>query len=126
MIDKNTYLRDGSTDLTASENGTGVLTGVDLYPQTWMCAVPIVPTGTTPTMLMEIQESPDNTNWRTIGVFTQDGASSINTINAQGIYYVTVQSNEIYRRAKSTITGTTPHMGNVLVCPVPAGRYNHW
>ena len=125
MIDKNTYLRDPATTLTASENNTGVETGVDLVPQTWMLAIPITPTGTTPTLLMELQESDDNSNWRTLGTFTQDGAA-INTINVQGLFYIAVQSNAKYRRTKSTVTGTTPSFGNAFVCPVPAGRYKSW
>lgn len=121
-LDKNAYLRDGASALSANETGTGVQTGVDLVPQTWELVIPSV-SGTTPTLTMEIQESDDDSNYRTIGTFGSGGASTLNTA---GVYYITIKSNAKYRRHKATLGGTTPNFGNVIVAAVPAGRHTNW
>ena len=40
MLDKNYLLRDGTTSVTGTENGTTFDVGMDLVPQTYMLNLP--------------------------------------------------------------------------------------
>ncbi|HBF40443.1 MAG TPA: hypothetical protein DDW19_01280 [Anaerolineaceae bacterium] len=112
-------LRSNAADLAASELATaGVNVGVDIEPRTVMVHVPTAPTGTSPTLDVKIQESDDNATWRDYAAFPQ--------INAAGQYFLSTKSNAPYRRAISTLGGTTPNFGKVLIAFVPAGRYTNW
>ncbi len=113
MLDKNAFLRDGSTALTATEaSAPGVDTGQDLVPQTYFAVVPAA----TGTLTLKIQESDDNSTWRDLATFEN--------ITTAGVYYVTAKSNARYRRYHATVA--TGPFGNVIVGFGHAGRYNKW
>ena len=122
MIDTNMVLRAASAGaLSADElTPTGVDMGQDLVAQTYMVYVPSV-SGTTATLDVTIQESDDNSTYRTIGVFPQ-----IVQASAPGQYFITVKANARYRRYTADVGGTTPNFGAVIIAPVPGGRYNNW
>jgi hypothetical protein len=115
-IDKNALLRDGSTNVTATENGTGVDMGQDLVDVTYFASLPAAGTS----MTLCIQESDDNTNWRTIGTFGEGTGS----ITAAGVYYLTLKSNARYRR--HSVTAEVGTWNNVMVGIIPAGRGTSW
>ncbi len=93
----------GTTNLlvgTTGQQGKGPEGGLAM-----VINVPIAPTGTSPTLDVKIQESPDGSVWRDLVVFPQ--------ITALGKYireYVNVQD---YTRCVVVLGGTTPAFGNV-------------
>jgi len=103
-------LRDGSANLTVTENGTSVDTKA--APSTpfggalLRITVPQA-TGTTPTADIKIQESDDNSTWKDLVVFDQ--------ITTAGIYRRYVQSVRRYLRHVATIAGTSPNFGKVTI-----------
>ena len=119
MFDLNCMLRAAAAGaLSATEaTPTGVDLGVDLVPSTICVFVPSV-SGTTPTLAVTIQESDDNSTWRTLGSFE--------SITAAGQYFITLKSNARYRRYTATLGGTTPNFGTTLIGPVAGGRYTKW
>lgn len=122
MIDANMVLRAASAgNLNADEaTPTGVDMGVDLAPQVYMVYVPSV-SGTSATLDVTIQESDDDSTYRTLGTFPQ-----IVQASAPGQYFITLKSNARYRRYTADVGGTTPNFGAVIIAPVPAGRYTNW
>jgi hypothetical protein len=117
MFDSHMLLRDGSVLLTATEaTPTAVDMGADIVARVYEVFIPIVPTGTTPTLTVKIQESDDNSTWRDIGTF-----EPITTVG--GRFYLTIKSNARYRRYVATVGGTTPSYGYTVIGVVPAGEY---
>lgn len=119
MLDNNIMLRAAAAGaLEADElTPTGVDMGQDLVAQTYMVYVPSA-AGTNPTLDVTIQESDDDSTYRTIGSFPQ--------ITAAGQYFITIKSNARYRRYTADVGGTNPAFGTVLIAPVPGGRYGNW
>lgn len=115
MFDSDLMLRDGSTDLTATEAAAAGADfgGPDLVPQTYQVHVPEFVAGST--LDIKIQESDDNATWRDYLVIPQ--------IVAVGEYFITGKSDARYRRHHSTVAGAGADFGAVKIGPVPAGRY---
>ena len=117
-LDSNFLLRsDAAGDLTTTLTTSGFDKGADLVPRTYMLNVPQTPTGTTPTLDVTIQESDDNSTWRTFMAMPQ-------VTNPTGgvTQYVTGKSDARYVRGVLTVGGTTPHFYNTILALVPAGR----
>lgn len=89
--------------------------GPDQHPLTYVLIVPIAPTGGSPTLDVTIQESDNDSTWRTVLSFPQ--------VNAKGKYFVTGKLDGRYRRYTATTGGTTPGFGTVLIAPVIGGLY---
>lgn len=124
MLDADLYLRDGSSDVTATEDSaTGVDMGVDLVPQTYALIAPTLFTGTSTTIDVKIQECDTlGGTYVDLGVFPQ-----ITLAQSPLTRYITVQSNKRYRRYHLTLGGSdTPNAKKVIVAPVPAGRDLEW
>lgn len=120
-------LRDGTTNLTTTGNGTGVdFGGADQQPITYEMDIPTV-TGTTPILVMKIQVSGDNSNWIDFLTYGPGGAApATNNITVAGVYFVTGKTRYRYRRFAATVSGTTPVFGNCLVAAVAAGLYDNF
>lgn len=116
MLDSNLMLIESAADVEATVTGTGVKIGPSVEDETWLIYVPSK-AGTTPTLVVTIEESADNSSW------TQ--TTSL-TVSAAGQYFQTVKSNKDYRRAVLTVGGTTPNWGKVMVGRVSAGQYKNW
>jgi hypothetical protein len=114
MFDSDILLRDGSTDLTATEDAaTGKdFGGPDLVPQTYQVHVPEFVAGST--LDVKIQISDDNATWQDYLIMPQ--------IAAVGEYFITGKTNARYRRHHSTVAGAGADFGAVIIGPVPAGR----
>lgn len=125
--DASLLLRDGTTNLTATGNGTGVdFGGPDQQPITYEMDIPTV-TGTSPTLVMKIQVSGDNSNWIDFLTFGPGTAApTTNNITVAGVYFVTGKTPYRYRRFAATVGGTTPVFGNCLIAAVPAGLYTQF
>lgn len=117
MIDSNLVFLDGSADITASkQDATGVdFGGPDLEPLTYMVVVGGTD-GTSPTLDIKIQESDNNSDWRDFLSFEQ--------ITKAGVFYVTGKCDARYRRYYTTTGGDDPTFEDVIIAPVPAGRYD--
>jgi len=72
-----------------------------------------VKSGTSPTMILAIQGSDDDSNWYTFATFK--------TISDVGVYFVTARTPYRYRRIYATTAGTSPSF-TTAVDVVPAGR----
>lgn len=73
--------------------------------------------GTSPTLDIKIQSSSDGSN--AVGEeFT------LPQITAAGVYYITIKSRYRYFRHYSTVGGTSPDFGEVLIYPALAGQDN--
>jgi hypothetical protein len=125
MFDPNCALRVGTAGtITATGDGSSVdFGGHDLKPRTYMAHVGVVAGTDTPTITVSIQESDNNSTWRTF--------ASMQAITAAGQYYVTAKSNARYRRATWVVSGTNPVFGaatpaGVEIGPVPGGRHTNW
>ena len=117
-IDNDLMLRDGTVSLEASEATPTAkdFSGEDLMPMFYHVDVPAV-SGTTPTMLVELQGS--ETEGGTYTTF-----ATFESITAAGHYIKQAITEFRWRRAKITLGGTTPNFGAAMVYPEPAGRYN--
>lgn len=117
MIDNDLLLRDGSTDLTATEATPTAkdFGGEDLVPMTYQVDVPEAG-GTNPTATVVIQGSADNSTFVDCLTFPQ--------ITTLGQYHLEGIIKYRYRRAKITLGGTTPDFGATMVSVHPAGRYD--
>ena len=103
-------LRDGSTDLTASEEGSAVaLPGTPIRGLECTVVVPTAPTGTTPTLVVELEACA--TSGGTYKVFRSYPV----TINAAGEvkFRFHLDKGMKYIKLKSTVGGTTPNFGKV-------------
>lgn len=106
-LDKNLLLRDGTTNLTATE--TSASKKIEETPAEGMDVVISVPqaTGTSPTLDPKIQESDDDSTWQDLVVFKQ--------ITASGEYTRHFATKFDYVRVVLTVGGTSPNFGKVLV-----------
>jgi hypothetical protein len=117
ILDNELLLRNGSTDLDANEAtpASKDFFGPDQHPLTYAVIVPAAPTGTTPTLDVTIEESDDDSSFRTVLTFEQ--------ISAKGKYFVTGKLDGRYRRYTATVGGTTPNFGKVIIAPQIGGEY---
>lgn len=116
MIDTNMLLQNATISATGA--GTAKDMGVDLTPNTYFLYLPTAGTNITVT----IEESDDNSTWRTLGTFgNPNGATSITAV---GTYYMTLQSNSRYRRINTT--ACTGSWTNAVCGIATAGRDAHW
>lgn len=116
MLDSNMLLQNATISATGA--GTAKDMGADLTPNTYMLYLPTAGTNITVT----IEESDDNSTWRTLGTFGNDGGAT--SITAAGQYYITLQSNARYRRINTT--ACTGSWTSAVVGIVPAGRDKSW
>ena len=106
-FDDNLMLIDSTADVTATVTGSAVdLNGPDMDELNVRVIVPKA-TGTTPKIVLVIQESDDKSNWTAAYTFPD--------IIAAGEYNKKFRAKGRYRRAVATVTGTTPNFGKVLV-----------
>lgn len=121
MIDSNLILRntDPTPDIESSETGAAFVDfgGPDLEPMTYMVVVTGT-SGTSPTLDVKIIESDNND--------AEGNSVAFEQITAAGVYYATAKFNGGYRRYSATLGGSSPVFENVLIAPVPAGRYTHY
>lgn len=116
MLDANLVLKTSGAE-TSSTNGTGVNFGnvVVNQPITFVVNITAV-SGTTPTLDLKIQGSPDNSTWTTIHQFPQK------TAVAYGLRAQHKGGGYKYFRYASTIAGTTPSF-TYSVYPELGGEY---
>ncbi len=114
VADASLILRDGSTNLNATGNGSFVNVG---YPPAQGLTVrieyPQVPTGTTPTCDLTIETSDDGTN--PTGdklVLKQETAA---TLANPASRFVSIEFQHPYIRWNATVGGTTPNFGKVWI-----------
>ena len=114
VSDESYQLRDGSSDLTSSGNGTGVNMGASPYQG--IKAIVYVPavSGTSPTLDIHFEDSPDDSTYTDIegGAMTQ--------ITAAGYYEMVLPPwTGPYLRAVYTLGGTSPDFGATEVGLTP-------
>ena len=99
---------------TASANGTADSGFAGLDAMVCQLIVTVV-TGTTPSMVVKVQDSTDNTNWNDLATFTAATAATAEVKRVSGPFAEFV-------RSISTITGTTPSFTYTLTSDVEGGR----
>ena len=105
--DANLVLRDGSTNLKATETTSALdIKGTPLKGLACRVTVPQA-SGTSPTLDVKVQDSDDGTNWDDLVVFPQ--------ITQAGTYRRQVATPRRYVRAVLTVGGTSPNFGGVRV-----------
>jgi len=116
-IDNDLLMRDGSSDLTATEGTPTAVdfSGEDLFPLTYRIDVPAAG-GSSPTADFVIQGSANNSDFVDLFKFPQ--------IIAAGQYHFEGITKYRYRRAKVTVGGSNPNFGAVKVSVHGAGRYD--
>lgn len=117
-IDNDLVLRDGTTELNASEATPTAkdFGGEDLVPMVYNVDVVETVDGTNPTLLVEIQGSDTES-----GSYTT--FCTFESIIAMGQYIKEAITKYRWRRAKTTVGGTnTPSFHGTMIYPVPAGR----
>lgn len=121
MIDSDLILRntDQTPDIDSDETGAAFVDfgGPDLEAMTYMVVVTGT-SGTSPTLDIKIIESDDGG--------TDGNSVSFEQITAAGTYFATAKFNGRYRRYSADVGGTDPVFEDVLIAPVPAGRYTHY
>lgn len=123
MQDSLAVLRDGSTDLTATEAYTGATAKKlgSTLPRTarfLLVSVPIAPTGTTPAATFSL--------WgcHTVGG-TYVKVCSSDALSAKGQVAVPFVSDYEYFKLDVTVSGTTPNFGKTVVEVTPYVRGPH-
>lgn len=118
IMDNSLLLRSGATDLTADElTPTGVdFGGPDQHNLTYVLIVPEAAAATT--LDVTIQESDDNSNWRTVLTFPQ-----VLTAGVPTKVFVTGKLDGRYRRYTADVGGASPDFGAVIIAPVIGGQY---
>lgn len=96
--------------------------GPDQHPLTYVLVAPALATGTTPTLTVTIQESDDNSTWRTVGTF----GPQLTDANTPTKQFITLKCDARYRRYTADVGGTTPDFGTVLIAPVIGGQYENF
>lgn len=114
MFDSDLIFIEADKDVPATTTGTTFDVGVSAREMTYAVVVQQVPTGTSPKLNCRIEESDDNSAWRTLCSFQE--------VTAVGEYFVTGHSNARYQRAIAISTGTSADFGIVIVAPVTGGR----
>lgn len=105
-FDQNLMLIDSTSAVTATVTGDAVdFNGKDLYEINYRVIVPKAD-GTSPKLVLELQESDDQDTWTTFYTFPD--------IVAAGEYNKKIRANKRYRRAKATVSGTSPDFGYLL------------
>ena len=121
-IDTSLYLRDGSSNLTATEDSaTGVdFRGIDAAPMNYFCSVPAISSGDT--LVVKLQGSANNSTWSDVYTFpTFDGTSGAGVLNKELLI------NYRYRRYHATVSGNGgENFGAVKIWAAPAGRYTSY
>lgn len=98
--------------ITATGSGSAVLANIGQKAVIMGWAKVGTVTGTTPSMTVDFQHSPDGTNWKT--AFTATAITTSNQVEwkrdtAYGLGYFN------YWRANYTVTGTTPNFATVNI-----------
>lgn len=104
ISDSEKLLRDGTTNLTATGNGTGVKVGPGPLHgmKAWFSYASV--TGTSPTLTLAIQESADNVTFTTVGTFP-----AFSGVDASPKYSeLHIHWTKDYLRYAATVGGTTP------------------
>lgn len=93
-----------ATEVTATGNGTGVDIGDYIGTLKIMASVEAV-SGTTPTLDLKVQDSPDNSAWTDVtnGAFTQ-----VTTSDAFETLHLDTRAMDQYIRIVDTAGGTSP------------------
>lgn len=106
-FDNNLMLINSTSAVTSTVTGSAVdFNGPDLYEINIRACVPKA-SGTSPKMVLKIQESDDKSNWTDLYVFPD--------IEAAGEWNKKMRGTKRWRRAVATITGTSPDFGYVMV-----------
>ena len=106
-FDNNLMLINSTSKVTSTVTGDAVdFNGPDLYEINIRAVVPLAD-GTSPKMVLKIQESDDKSNWDDLYVFPD--------IEAVGEFNKKMRGTKRWRRAVATITGTSPDFGFVMV-----------
>lgn len=127
MYDKELLFRDGSTNLTTSEESATVDMGPDRHPITYTLTVPLSPATT---LAAKIIASHDDTNWFDLVTFHSTTGSSLGSGSAAGEYHATAKSDARYRRSVLTsgsgaaVPGSG--FGKVFCGPQLGGLYNRY
>lgn len=107
-FDKELMLIETTSAMTSTTTGSAVdFRGDDLYEMNYRAVVGGTISGTSPKIVLKIQESDDKSNWHDIAVFPN--------IEAAGEWNIKVRGKGRYRRAVATVSGTSPSFGWVKV-----------
>lgn len=126
MYDKELLLRDGSSNMTNTETGTGVDMGPDRTPLTYTLTVPLSPAKE---MSAKVQASYDNTNWFDLTSFHPTSGSAFVSGSAAGEWHATAKSNARYRRFYANVVSgpaSGSGFGKVFCGPQLGGLYNRY
>ena len=122
MYDSELLLRDGSTDLTATETGSAVEIG-DFKDMTFRLVVPAI-ADAADTLDVAVQYSDDGSTWTELFAFPQiTGASGAPTVMRRTLSL----GGHTYVRGVFTVTTVagSPNFGKVVLGPEYGGEYDN-
>jgi len=121
IMDVNLMLRAVGAGALADSEATPAskdFGGPDQHALTYVCICPAAATGTTPAVTIEIQESDDDSSFRTALTFEPIAAADV-----PGKFFVTGKLDGRYRRHVATLFNEDNDFGLVLIAPVIGGLY---
>jgi len=122
IMDAELLLRDGATDLDASVAAPASVDfgGPDQHPFTYVVVCPALATGTTPTLLVTIEESDNDSDFRTALTFELISVANEDT---PGKFFITAKLDGRFRRAPVALFNEDNDFGAVVIAAVIGGTY---
>lgn len=108
----------GALDASEATPASKDFGGPDQHPLTYVLVIPQTSAGTTPSVLVTIEESDNDSDWHTALTFRSVPAAS-----APGKFFVTGKLDGRYRRYTATLGNEDNDFGIVLIAPVIGGLY---
>ena len=122
IMDAELLLRDGASDLADSEATPASVDfgGPDQHPFTYVVVCPALATGTTPTLTVTIEESDNDSDFRTALTFELISVANGDT---PGKFFITAKLDGRFRRSPAALFNEDNDFGAVVIAAVIGGTY---